>query len=87
MQKPQAECDLLKCSGRDRADEHAIGQRAIEARNIDAASSAGIECAMRKRGNRDARAHRFERTDDAARMPFAAPFLDEEREMESAPIP
>jgi hypothetical protein len=86
MQKAQSECDLLECSGGDRSDENAARQMAFESRNIDAALEAGIECAMRERGNRDAGAHRFEGTHDATRMPFAAPFFYEKRQMQFFPL-
>src|ERR1700761_631693 len=77
MQKPQAERDLFECTCRDRAHENAIGQAALETRNVDAAFKASIESAMGQRRDGDASAHCFERTNDAARVPFAAPFLNQ----------
>ena len=61
-----------------------VRQCAVEARNIDAALSgvSKAQCGSDETVTR--RAHFFERSDDAARVPVAALFLDQKREMQAA---
>ena len=78
VQQTQAEGDLLKRAGRDRAHEDRVGQRSLEARNIDAARKRGVEGAARQRRHHNrcaAPAHGF---GEAAHMPVAALLFQEQ---------